>query len=366
MNWRYNSSRSRRLFARRAALLVLLLVPIIQIRAQTQAAMNAQARADFVRADADLNKTYQAVLAKLRDAVSKQKLREKQRAWLASRDAEAARAAGQAEGGSMAPIIRYETMTHLTRQRIKELKIMLVNGTASPAKPAASSVTRSPTSTPESEREGAAGEDSSTGLPDAYAKDNLIARSTISPDKKFAVMYPASEPEGSSDLGDYIISLKPFAVLGRLNTKGPYFKNQNHGDLSAVWSDDSSVVLVTLGIKWGPGDIFLVELKDGKVTRTTNLLAKIHDLLLPDYRKAKAAQYNDYYDFIFESENNPVCQLDDSRQVRINALATTDPKGGGNERVWDGRLKATWDIAQAKFISQKVTREFAGVRKHED
>jgi uncharacterized protein YecT (DUF1311 family) len=43
--------------------------------------MNARARADFERADADLNKTYQAVLAKLRDAESKQKLKETQRAW---------------------------------------------------------------------------------------------------------------------------------------------------------------------------------------------------------------------------------------------------------------------------------------------
>jgi uncharacterized protein YecT (DUF1311 family) len=140
VNWDSNSSHSHRLFARRATLLVSFLVAIIQIQAQTQTAMNAQARADFAQADADLNKTYQAVLAKLPDVASKQKLREKQRAWLASRDAEAARAAGQAEGGSMAPTIRYETMTHLTRERIKELKNTLAEkatpgeeGTATPS-----------------------------------------------------------------------------------------------------------------------------------------------------------------------------------------------------------------------------------------
>jgi len=63
-----------------AALFVLLLVPVTQVHAQTQAAMNAQARADFARADAELNKTYQSVLAKLPAAESKQKLRETQRA----------------------------------------------------------------------------------------------------------------------------------------------------------------------------------------------------------------------------------------------------------------------------------------------
>ncbi len=46
---------------------VLLLLPLAPLHAQTQASMNAEARADFQRADADLNKTYQSVLAKLPD-----------------------------------------------------------------------------------------------------------------------------------------------------------------------------------------------------------------------------------------------------------------------------------------------------------
>src|SRR6266536_6074059 len=147
VNWDSNSSHSHRLFARRATLLVSFLVAIIQIQAQTQTAMNAQARADFAQADADLNKTYQAVLAKLPDVASKQKLREKQRAWLASRDADAARAAGQAEGGSMAPTIRYETMTELTQQRIKQLKTMLADD-ASPGEREANTPSPTPTATP--------------------------------------------------------------------------------------------------------------------------------------------------------------------------------------------------------------------------
>ena len=123
------------------------------LHAQTQSAMNAQARIDFQRADADLNKTYQLVLAKLPTVESKQKLREAQRAWVISRDAEAAREAKEAEGGSMAPSIRYETMTRLTRERINELKNMLDHGTEIGPKLAASSVTKSPSSTPEAASE---------------------------------------------------------------------------------------------------------------------------------------------------------------------------------------------------------------------
>jgi uncharacterized protein YecT (DUF1311 family) len=125
MNWRVEQ-----LFPRCAALLVSLFISVAHAHAQTQAAMNAQARAEFERADAELNKTYHAVLAKLRDTESKQKLKETQRAWITSRDTAAAHAADEAGGGSMAPTIRYETMAELTQQRIKQLKTKVAGDTA--------------------------------------------------------------------------------------------------------------------------------------------------------------------------------------------------------------------------------------------
>ena len=145
MNWRYNSALGDWLLLQCAALLISFLIFVPHFHAQTQATMNVQARADFARADANLNRSYQAVLAKLPTA-EKQKLKEAQRAWIASRDAEAARAAKEAEGGSMAPTLRYEKMAELTQERIKELKAMLDHGAESGPKPVAGSVTPAPAS----------------------------------------------------------------------------------------------------------------------------------------------------------------------------------------------------------------------------
>ena len=114
MNWRYNSAQSHRLFAQRAAVILSLFISVMHVQAQTQETMNAQARGEFERADSERNKTYEALLTKLSDTESKQKLKESQRAWLAFRDAEAAFAADQLRGGSMAPTIRYETMAERT------------------------------------------------------------------------------------------------------------------------------------------------------------------------------------------------------------------------------------------------------------
>ena len=107
------------------ALVIAALVafPTSHAKAQSQAEMNHQAAKDFEKADAELNRTYAALMAKLPDAESKKrKLKESQRAWIAFRDAEAAFAADQFRGGSAAPVLRWTSMTGTTEQRIKQLK----------------------------------------------------------------------------------------------------------------------------------------------------------------------------------------------------------------------------------------------------
>lgn len=216
-------------------------------------------------------------------------------------------------------------------------------------------------------------QDTSTGLPKEYA-DYLIASSTLSPSGKFAVIYPKAglcpdEPKkgAANRCKDYFVALQPFQVLTALDTKWPEFEHKNHGGMSATWLKDGSAVLVTLDDKWGPGDIFLYEIHDGKLSRSTNLLRKVHDLLGPDYKKALPQRDNDSFDFVFESEDDvPVCQFAGSSEVRIRVTATTDPKEIPGTRAWDGAAEATWDIPKATFTAQKVTRKFAGIRKETD
>jgi uncharacterized protein YecT (DUF1311 family) len=57
MNWRV-----KRLFPQCAALLILLFISVAHVHGQTQAVMNARARAEFSRADAELNKCYDEVV----------------------------------------------------------------------------------------------------------------------------------------------------------------------------------------------------------------------------------------------------------------------------------------------------------------
>jgi len=199
-------------------------------------------------------------------------------------------------------------------------------------------------------------EDSAAGLPDNYAKNYLVARSTMSPDKNFVVIYPTTDFSDSKEAKDFLVALKPFRILAPLPTKYPYFQHESHGGIGADWTNDGSAVLITLESKWGPGDVFLVEFSGGAVKRITSLLDKVTELLRPKFRAAKPKQeaYNDNYDFIFEQEEGKACSFEGNRLVKIDTKATNDPKGM-SKHPWRFSVKAEWDIAQAKFTSQKIT-----------
>ena len=201
------------------------------------------------------------------------------------------------------------------------------------------------------------GKDSAAALPAAYAKNYLVARSTMSPDEKFAVIYPTLDFSESKEAKDMLVALKPFSILAKLPTEDLYFQNRSHGGLSAEWSQDGTVALITLDSKWGPGDVFVVELSGDKVTRTTNVLEKLRQLVSPRYKSAKQKpeSYNDTNDFIWDQEDEgAACTLEGNKLVKIRTTATNDPKGL-SDRPWTVRVKAEWDIAQAKFTSQKIT-----------
>jgi hypothetical protein len=188
--------------------------------------------------------------------------------------------------------------------------------------------------------------DSSAGLPAKYAKDYLIARSTISPNKKIAVIYPTDDYYQSTDNAkDYVVTLQPFSILGALQAEEPYFEHQSHGGISAEWSDDSSVALITLDGKWGPHDVFLVEFHRGKPSRMTNILRKARELLPANGRKA-----------LFIEDEDTTFQLDGISRVVINGSVQTSPNDLGlSPDAWNGHVKATWDVKHAKFTSKEVS-----------
>lgn len=100
--------------------------PLAPASAQTQQEMNAEAVAEFAKADKELNEVYAKVLDVL-DDMAKEKLKRSQRAWVVFRDSEADfRADAESRGGSMYPLVHETVRSHLTRERVKALKEYLI------------------------------------------------------------------------------------------------------------------------------------------------------------------------------------------------------------------------------------------------
>src|SRR4029077_6051055 len=86
----------------------------------------------------------------------------------------------------------------------------------------------------------------------------------------------------------------------------------------------------------------------------TNISRKARNLLMPNWRKAKAERYNDYYEFVFIEDAS--FKLDGTDRVIIEAEVDTSPNDLGlSERAWRGYIAAIWDIPQAKLTSTQVS-----------
>jgi uncharacterized protein YecT (DUF1311 family) len=101
---------------------------------ESQAEMNMCARADFERADAELNRVWGEMIAAARAgdaeidrswdrrAGSEEVLREAQRAWITFRDAHCTFEGYEARGGSMEPMLVSSCMARLTEDRTRQLR----------------------------------------------------------------------------------------------------------------------------------------------------------------------------------------------------------------------------------------------------
>ena len=100
-----------------------------------QQGMNYCAGLEFQKADAELNALWPQLVAQAEenDALDvddgrpgyRETLVSAQRAWIAFRDANCAYSGYQAKGGSLEPLLVAACLTHMTEQRIGELKTLM-------------------------------------------------------------------------------------------------------------------------------------------------------------------------------------------------------------------------------------------------
>jgi hypothetical protein len=194
------------------------------------------------------------------------------------------------------------------------------------------------------------------GYPDAFAMGYKLAEDSVSPDGKYGVIYCNDPDIVTEGARNFLVALKPFRILAVVDE----FSYRDRAELKIEWTKESSAALVEVAGKWGPIGFTLFELRDGRVTRQTNLYAQIARLLEPDFRKAKVTPYNDYRHFILDAQGanqEHETRIDaDGQHIDVNVRATSNPKPMDPPiKTWGGDLEAVWSIPEARWLRQKVT-----------
>ncbi|WEX09914.1 lysozyme inhibitor LprI family protein [Chelativorans sp. AA-79] len=112
------------------ALLLLLLLTVAPAQAQaldcsgaqTQVEINECSEKEYARADADLNKAYRDLMARVDDGEERALLRKAQRAWITFRDAHCDFMTSDSRDGSIYPALFAGCLADLTIKRTAELR----------------------------------------------------------------------------------------------------------------------------------------------------------------------------------------------------------------------------------------------------
>ena len=190
--------------------------------------------------------------------------------------------------------------------------------------------------------------------PAEYREDYLMAPSSISPDKKFALIYPkegdefpTSPESGTAD--NYLVTLDPFQIVGPLPVG--YFEEINHKGLSVNWAKDSSAAVIVSQGKWSPRCVIVFEVKGGQIVHRRELSQAVSDFLQVDYNKCAP-------DDFMEIALSGTWKLNAKNQVVVKCVSDSNGKGIPGKKSWRARFEGLWSVAGEKWLEKKVTPVF--------
>ena len=106
--------------------ILIIILFVNNLNAQTQAEMNTTAINDFKKTDKELNLVYNKLL-KILSQEEKKLLIKAQKDWLKFRDSHCEFEILEFEGGSIQPLIKYTCLEDQTKKRIEDLNSAIEN-----------------------------------------------------------------------------------------------------------------------------------------------------------------------------------------------------------------------------------------------
>lgn len=187
---------------------------------------------------------------------------------------------------------------------------------------------------------------------DEIPKGYEIGEHMISPDGRFAVLYPLQGTEDAK--GNYppnlLVRLQPYAVLETVEKDG--LPQNVTTELNAQWNGNSEVAIWEHR-RWGIIDLNVYEIENDKVKRVEPVMREAMKYFKRDIRARLLKKYpKESETVIFLSgDDKPTPGPDfkfNGRQLLLDLAADNKPNLAGGPH-WTAELRAIWNLDTAKF-----------------
>jgi hypothetical protein len=188
---------------------------------------------------------------------------------------------------------------------------------------------------------------------DEVPKGYEIGEKTVSPDGRFAILYPLRD--APTDANDHyppnlLVRLKPFAVIATVEKDG--LPQNVTTELNATWNGNSTVAIWEYR-HWGIIDLNVYEIESDKLKRMEPVMREAMKYFQRDMRARFLKKYpKESETIIFLSgENKPTPGPDfkfDERKLLLDLAADNKPNLAGGPH-WTAELHAIWNLDTGKF-----------------
>ena len=190
---------------------------------------------------------------------------------------------------------------------------------------------------------------------DPLAAKHDVLKWTISPNGRYGIAIIDPEIEEVPHARCFLVTLKPERVIATLAKSDLPAEDKVH--LKTSWSRDSRVVLVDCGHARNAIDVQLIEIRDDRVIRQTDLLAPIQAQFEASFRKSGAPPIHP--SIAFHGRGHPDEWSMDAKATRVKVRVYAESGAKEGEEPWFRLFRGVWSIPQRKWLSQELTRQAA-------
>jgi hypothetical protein len=190
--------------------------------------------------------------------------------------------------------------------------------------------------------------ESIAGVPKGY----IVGVESLSPDGRFAVLYPVRGDNDADLPPNLLVCLAPYAVLTRIGTESGRWEGAR-GQPLARWNGNS-VVAIWVAQKWGIEDLAVYEIEKDAIKRIQPVWRQVRLLFDQDFQKRFLTEYPDEKGsgVTFVSQNDVTAGKPEfefkGRKVLLNLFADNKPNLSTGPH-WTASLRAVWNLDKADF-----------------